>query len=150
LITAFNIRVYGIFVNARKQILLSDERIRNNNLTVTKFPGGGLEFGEGTIDCIKRECMEEIGVNVEVVKHLYTTDFFQPSAFNDAHQIISIYYLVKFLEPLNFPVNNGIPVYPEKIYETFRFMDWEYFNEDVMTLPIDKIVAKMLKETFAA
>jgi hypothetical protein len=28
-------------------------------------------------------------------------------------------------------------------------MDLEYFNEDVMTLPIDKIVAKMLKETFA-
>ena len=33
---------------------------------VTKFPGGGMEFGEGTIDCIKRECMEEFGEEVEV------------------------------------------------------------------------------------
>jgi 8-oxo-dGTP pyrophosphatase MutT (NUDIX family) len=145
LITAFNIRVYGIFVNEKKQILLSDEKIRNNNLAVTKFPGGGLEFGEGTIDCIKRECIEELGIGVEVTNHLYTTDFFQPSAFNDADQIISIYYMIKPLVPPDFPVNNGLAVFPEKISEKFRFMDWEYFNENVMTLPIDKVVAKMLK-----
>ncbi|MCH5686994.1 NUDIX domain-containing protein [Niabella sp. W65] len=57
-------------------MLVSDERIYYNNLEVTKFPGGGLELGEGTRDCIIRECKEEIGVDVEVADHIYTTDFF--------------------------------------------------------------------------
>lgn len=149
MLTSFNIRVYGILINDKKQVLVSDERIYNNLLEVTKFPGGGLELGEGTKDCIVRECKEELDIDVAVVDHLYTTDFFQQSAFNDAHQIISIYYVIKPLQPLNIAVNNTGPAYPEEVGEIFRFIDWEYFNEDVMSLPIDKIAAKILKERFA-
>lgn len=148
MLSSFNVRVYGLVINDNKQVLVSDERIYNRNLEVTKFPGGGLEFGEGPKDCIIRECKEELNIDVEVTDHLYTTDFFQQSAFNDAHQIISIYYIIKPLEPVNAPVNNAGPTYPEKIGEIFRFIDWEFFNEDVMTLPIDKIAAKILKEKF--
>ncbi|WP_409965820.1 RNA pyrophosphohydrolase [Mycovorax composti] len=148
MIKAINLRVYGVLVNDKKQILVSDERIYYNNQEITKFPGGGLELGEGTIDCIIRECKEEIGIDVEVVDHLYTTDFFQQSAFNPEHQIISVYYLIKPLETLDIPVNNGSAVYPEEVSENFRFIDWYYFNEDVMTLPIDKKVAKLLKEKY--
>lgn len=150
MLTTFNIRVYGVLINDKKQVLVSDERIYNNNLEVTKFPGGGLELGEGTIDCIKRECREEIDIEVEVLEHLYTTDFFQQSAFNDADQLISIYYIIKPVKPLDFPVNNSGPVYPEKVSEIFRFIDWEFFNENVMTLPVDKIAAKILKERFGS
>lgn len=142
---SFNIRVYGILVNDRKQVLVSDERIYFNNREVTKFPGGGLELGEGTRECIIRECKEEMNVDVAVVDHLYTTDFFQQSAFNEAHQLIAIYYIVRPLEPLSFAVNNGRPDYPATITENFRFIDWEHFSADVMTLPIDKIAADLLK-----
>lgn len=135
-------------MNDKKQVLVSDERIYYNNIEVTKFPGGGLELGEGTRECVIRECKEEIGIDVEVADHIYTTDFFQQSAFNPEHQIISVYYLVKPLEPLNIPVNNGQAIYPEEVGEIFRFIDWEHFNEKVMTLPIDKVVAKMLKEKY--
>lgn len=148
MIKAINLRVYGVLVNDKKQILVSDERIYYNNQEITKFPGGGLELGEGTIDCIIRECKEEIGIDVEVIDHLYTTDFFQQSAFNPEHQIISVYYLIKPLETLDIPVNNGSAVYPDEVSENFRFIDWYYFNEDVMTLPIDKKVAKLLKEKY--
>src|SRR5512133_2855883 len=86
----FNIRVYGILINEQKEVLVSDEFIRGNYYT--KFPGGGLEFGEGTRDCLKREFLEEMNLNVEVGEHLYTTDYFQMSAFHPDHQIISIYY----------------------------------------------------------
>ena len=55
----FTIRVYGILVNQEKQVLVSDEKIRGEYYT--KFPGGGMEFGEGTRDCLKREFMEENG-----------------------------------------------------------------------------------------
>lgn len=148
MLSLFNIRVYGILINDKKQVLVSDERIYNNNLEATKFPGGGLELGEGTKDCIIRECKEELGIDIEVVEHLYTTDFFQQSAFNEAHQLISIYYIIKPVETLLLPVNNGAPVYPDKVGEIFRFIDWAYFNENVMTLPIDKIAVKVLKEKY--
>jgi 8-oxo-dGTP diphosphatase len=74
-------------------LLVSDEFIRGGYFT--KLPGGGLEFGEGTRDCLRREFMEETGLEVEVCEHIYTTDFFQISAFNNKDQIISIYYRVK-------------------------------------------------------
>src|SRR5215203_25897 len=63
----FNIRVYGILINEKKQVLVSDEFIRGSYYT--KFPGGGLEFGEGTRDCLQREFMEEMNLKVEVGEH---------------------------------------------------------------------------------
>jgi 8-oxo-dGTP diphosphatase len=151
----FTIRVYGILINEHKQVLVSDELIRG--MYITKFPGGGLELGEGTRDCLKREFMEEMNLNVEVGEHIYTTDFYQQSAFNNAQQIISIYYFAKALEPIKAPLRNTAFDFDEQqlqVYnetgetETFRFVDWEIFSEAAVTLPIDKIVAAMLKEKY--
>jgi 8-oxo-dGTP diphosphatase len=151
----FNIRVYGILLNENKQVLVSDEFIRG--MQITKFPGGGLEFGEGTRDCLKREFMEEMNLNVEVGDHIYTTDFFQMSAFNKEHQIISIYYFAKALEPIQAPLREkefDFDVQQLKMYaevgetETFRFVDWQNFSEDSVHLPIDKIIASILKEKY--
>ena len=151
----FNIRVYGILVNEQRQVLVSDELIRGNYYT--KFCGGGLEKGEGTIDCLKREFIEEMNLPVEVTEHLYTTDFYQKSAFNPSHQIISIYYRVRPLEEIKVPLRTAPFQFDEeqlKVYEatgeteTFRFVDWEQFSEETVSLPIDKIVAKQIKETF--
>lgn len=150
----FNIRVYGILINEHKQVLVSDEYIRGNYYT--KFCGGGLEPGEGTIDCLKREFMEEMNLPVEVTAHLYTTDFYQQSAFNPAHQIISIYYIVKPLAEISIPLRNKAFDFDEaqmEVYhksgetETFRFIDWADFSEAVVSLPIDKIVAGIIKTT---
>ena len=149
----FNLRVYGILINDRKQVLVSDEYIRGNYYT--KFPGGGLEFGEGTRDCLKREFMEEMSLNVEIGDHIYTTDFFQMSAFNPEHQIISIYYFAKALEPIQAPLRSVPFDFDGKqmeIYhqtgetETFRFIDWNDFSEESVTLPIDKVVAGIIKQ----
>ena len=88
----FNIRIYGLLLDNQQRLLVSDEFIKGNFFT--KLPGGGLEIGEGTRDCLKREFKEETGLDVEIGKHIYTTDFFQISAFNNKDQIISIYYWV--------------------------------------------------------
>lgn len=149
----FNLRVYGILINKNRQVLVSDELIRGSY--ITKFPGGGLEFGEGTRDCLKREFKEEMNLEVEVGEHIYTTDFFQISAFNPAHQIISIYYAVKALEEIKAPLRSKPFDFDEaqmKVYEatketeTFRFIDWNDFSEESVTLPIDKIAAGLIKE----
>jgi 8-oxo-dGTP diphosphatase len=151
----FNIRVYGILINDQKQVLVSDEYIRGGYYT--KFPGGGLEFGEGTRDCLKREFMEEMNLSVEIGDHIYTTDYFQMSAFNPEHQIISIYYYAKALEEIKVPLRTKpfdfdeqqLAVYEQKREtETFRFIDWDDFSEECVTLPIDKIVSKWVKRNF--
>ena len=151
----FNVRVYGILLGYNNQVLVSDELIRGEY--ITKYPGGGLEFGEGTRDCLKREFKEEMDLDVAVGDHLYTTDFFQMSAFNPEHQIISIYYFVKALEPIRVPLRTKpfdfdereLKIYAErKETETFRFIDWAAFNAESVTLPIDKVVATLLKAKY--
>jgi 8-oxo-dGTP pyrophosphatase MutT (NUDIX family) len=148
----FNLRVYGLLMNEQKRILVADEYIRGGYYT--KFPGGGLEFGEGTRDCLRREFLEEMNLRVDVGNHLYTTDFFQMSAFNPEHQIISIYYHVTALEPITVPIRETpfdfdaaqLDVYNRTgETETFRFIDWDQFSADSVTLPIDKVVANLLK-----
>lgn len=151
----FNIRVYGILINENRQVLVSDEFIRGSYYT--KFPGGGLEFGEGTRDCLKREFKEEMDLEVEIGDHIYTTDFFQMSAFNPNHQIVSIYYFAKSVEPIKAPLRDTLFDFDEqqmKVYketgetETFRFVNWNDFSENSVTLPIDKIVAGVIKKNF--
>jgi 8-oxo-dGTP diphosphatase len=149
----FTIRVYGLLVNTQKQVLVSDEYIRGDYFT--KFPGGGLELGEGTRDCLKREFMEEMNLKVEVGNHIYTTDIYQRSAFNPAHQIVSIYYRAHALEPINVRLSTTPFDFDEqqlKLYETtrqiesFRFINWDDFSADAVTLPLDKIAATLFKQ----
>jgi 8-oxo-dGTP pyrophosphatase MutT (NUDIX family) len=147
----FNIRVYGILKDSNNRILVSDEYIRGNYFT--KFPGGGLEFGEGTRDCLKREFMEETGLEVTVGSHIYTTDFFQISAFNNNDQIISIYYFVHAEKHESLITKTAVFDFePHKVAdpkgesEVFRWIEWNDLHEDVVSLPIDKLVIKMLKE----
>jgi ADP-ribose pyrophosphatase YjhB (NUDIX family) len=149
----FNIRVYGILVDSNKRILVSDEFIRGNYFT--KFPGGGLELGEGTRDCLKREFKEETNLDVQIGEHIYTTDFFQISAFNNKDQIISIYYFVHADEPIDL-ITHTTPFNfaPYQIKdqngesEVFRWIDWNDLNEGSVSLPIDKVVVKLLKEKY--
>ncbi len=146
----FNIRVYGILTDHNKRVLVSDEFIRGNYYT--KLPGGGLEIGEGTRDCLKREFKEETGLDVEIGEHIYTTDFFQISAFNNKDQIVSIYYWVNAIDiyrlvtktkPFDFESNqinkNTIEA------EVFRWVEWNELTEATMSLPIDKAVIQLLK-----
>lgn len=149
---SFNIRVYGVLLDEQKRLLVSDEFIRGNY--ITKLPGGGLEFGEGTRDCLKREFMEETGIDVRVGEHLYTTDFFQISAFNKKDQIISIYYYVHAVDavkipvsdtPFNFSADQVLSADAE--HEVFRWVPWHELHPETLTLPIDQVVVRLLKNS---
>ena len=48
----FNIRVYGLLVEAGRILVTDEFRL---GIFMTKFPGGKLNFKEGTIDCLRRE-----------------------------------------------------------------------------------------------
>ena len=151
-----SVRVYGILINEERQVLVSDEYIRGEYYT--KFPGGGLDEGEGTRDCLKREFMEEMNLKISVNEHIYTTDIYQQSAFNIAHQILSIYYYVSALEPIVVPLRTKpfdydetqLALYQEtKQIESFRFIDARDFSSAILTLPLDKIAATFVQLNLA-
>ncbi len=148
----FTIRVYGILLD-RNRVLVSDEFISGKY--ITKFPGGGLELGEGTRECLIREFKEEADVEVEAGEHIYTTDFFQVSAFNSSHQIISIYYFVKPVGTISLSTKTtpfDFEPYqiadPNGQSEVLRWIDWNDFSTDKLHLPIDKKIVTILKENY--
>jgi 8-oxo-dGTP diphosphatase len=129
----FNVRVYGLWLKDG-QVLVCDEYIKGHR--VLKFPGGGLEMGEGMIDCLKREWQEELFTTTEVLDHFYTTDFYQPSAYDDS-QVISIYYLVAPHIPEGYEL-------PQSDAEKFLWLPVDEALPSKITLPIDVRVAEML------
>lgn len=144
----FNIRVYGITLNKEEQILIADEYVLDTKMT--KFPGGGLEFGEGTIDCLKREALEEFGQEIEVIEHIYTTDYFQPTLFYKDMQLISIYYLFQFTGPICFKISKQPFDFPADINGSisFRWQKIEELKEDDFTFPIDKKMVSIIKKKY--
>jgi 8-oxo-dGTP diphosphatase len=144
-INALNIRVYGLFINKKNEILLADEE--RYGMQMTKFPGGGLQFGEGTIDCLKREALEEMGQEIEIMGHFYTTDFFQTSAFNEEHQLIAIYYLCSFKEGEKFRLSDTKFDFKGKTGEiiSFRYKSLQDLKEEDLSFPADRLVLKLLK-----
>ncbi len=145
----FIIRVYGLVVNQNNEVLLSDEYELNTYMC--KFPGGGLEFGEGPIDCLIREFKEECqGQEIENIRHFYTTDFYQKAFFFDNAQLISIYYLADLKTPARFKISNKAFDFEIKNNkgQSFRWVKIKELEEDEITFPIDKFVSRKLKETF--
>ncbi len=133
----FNVRVYGVLIHDA-HILLSDEVYKGR--AFTKLPGGGLAFGEGLRDALKREFLEEAGVEVKIGAHIYTTDFFQVSAFNPLHQVVSVYYRVGFVH-----LPEGIPqLYSSEPDQLLRWKSLSLFSEEDFTFPIDKHVASLV------
>ena len=139
----FNIRVYGLLLH-HGRVLVADELIKGRR--ITKFPGGGLEFGEGTKECLIREVREEIGVEAFGVEHFYTTDHFQESAFRPGDQIISVYYTFHVAQPdaIRTATERFAFTQQEHDEESFRWVDLHAATEEEVTLPIDRVVMRML------
>ncbi|GAA4090396.1 NUDIX domain-containing protein [Mucilaginibacter panaciglaebae] len=142
----FNVRVYGLLINANQEILVSDEQ--EYGMRFTKFPGGGLEYGEGLTDGLKREFVEECNLDVEIVNHFYTTDFFVKSAFNDS-QIISVYYVVQNTTPVDLIIKTDVFDFDSDMepLQSFRWIKLSELNEGDFTFPIDQHVAKLLLQS---
>ena len=139
----FNVRVYGLLLNNRNEVLVSDEFEYNQYFS--KFPGGGLELGEGLIDALKREFVEECNAEIEVLQHFYTTDFYEKSSFNDS-QVISVYYLIKEIKPLTLKFKTQVFDFDEGSCQSFRWIKIDNLTTDDVTFKTDKTVVEMLKK----
>lgn len=139
----FNIRVYGLLLNSEGEVLVSDEN--RFGLQFTKFPGGGLEWGEGLIEAVQREFLEEVNISVDVQSLFYLTDFFQVSAFNKEDQIISVYYFVHYLNWKDIKVKSAAFDFDGE-EEVHRWVNLSDLDANDFKFPIDKRVAEMLRD----
>lgn len=127
-----------MLINDRGEILISDER--EYGMEFTKFPGGGLEFGEGLVDGLKREYIEECGLYVDVVRHIHTTDRFFKSAFNNS-QVVGVYYLVRCEAALDrrigaYPFDFDSNTEPNQV---FRWVGVNQLRESDLTFDMDRM-----------
>lgn len=139
----FNVRVYGV-LERDGHVLVSHERVADG--VYAKFPGGGLEFGEGPKDAVIREFREELGIDVTVTDHLYTTDFYLPSVFNPKDQILSIYYRVSVADKVELPFHLPPPSDDDvmRMAQIFRWHPVSTLNDSLLPLPADRVVARIL------
>ncbi|SEP45344.1 NUDIX domain-containing protein [Mucilaginibacter sp. OK283] len=141
----FNVRVYGLLLNDNDELLVSDEQ--EYGMQFTKFPGGGLELGEGLVDGLKREFMEECNLEIEIVGHFYTTDFFVKSAFNNS-QVISVYYLVRSISPVNLVTKTIAFDFDGEgeVLQSFRWINLTALSIADFAFPTDKRVVELLQD----
>ncbi len=139
----FNIRVYGLIMHPEKGLLISEERYQGHHFT--KFPGGGLEWGEGPMDAIKRELMEELELELASAEHFYTTDFFVQSAFKETDQVISIYYKVTPLNTSSLERLDGLENSDEPgRSQTFHWVKLEELSMESVRFTTDRRVVDLI------
>jgi 8-oxo-dGTP diphosphatase len=142
----FVIRVYGLILNDNQEVLVTDEYQLDQRMT--KFPGGGLEFGEGPVDCMVREMMEECnGQKIKNIEHFYTTGFYQKALFYPDHQLISIYYRAELDGEPVFSIADRPFAFEEDKNgnQSFRWVKINHLDPDIFSFPIDKLVAENLR-----
>lgn len=92
MIDKFNVRVYGLLVKDHK-ILLSREQI--DDFKMLKFPGGGLEFGEGLRQAMIRELKEELEIEPDRLEQFYIAEEYVQSKLRANEQVIAVYYRIE-------------------------------------------------------
>ncbi|WP_374443248.1 NUDIX domain-containing protein [Epilithonimonas sp.] len=136
MIDKINIRVYALCIKDKKILALHEEYAGD---FLIKLPGGGLEFGESTIECLKREFQEELNLDIEVKDHFYTQDDFLVSRFRDNEQLLTVYYLAEIL-------NEEDLLILDPCIEKTEWIPLE--GENPFPLPIDQRVFEIAKQKF--
>lgn len=136
----FNIRVYGILFNEGK-ILISHEYFMGKRFT--KFPGGGLELGEGVAECLVREFEEEMKVKITPSYLFHATESLQISSFYPEDQVIALYYIVLCEDPAAIDTSKNKEDIAEK-EEAFEWAELKDFRKEMLTFESDREAAGKL------
>ena len=142
LVPLFNVRVYALIVK-NNRLLISEEQ--HGGVFLRKFPGGGLQFGEGIVQALHRELKEELNADVESEKLLCVTEDFVVSFLNNKQQVIGVHYLVELKQDYsdNHLDNNRVEL--ENGYIHFKWVMIDELKADDFSSPVDKSAFEKLK-----
>lgn len=136
MIDRFNVRVYGACVKDNSVLVLHEEYAGKY---LTKLPGGGLEFGEGTLECLGRELEEELNLKLTSATHFYTQEEFIQSRFRENEQLLTVYYLMEV-------ENSDDLLILDPCIERVEWISLH--TENPFELPVDQVVYKKLQDQF--
>ncbi len=141
----FNIRVYGIYVKEAKLLVTDEIRF---GIKMTKLPGGGLKFGEGLANCLKREWMEELNAPIEVGDIFYVNPFLQKSAFDKADEVMALYFWVTPTEPLQVTFTRKPMDFVDgrDDQQVFRWVPLRDLRPRDFTFPVDQSLVPKLRK----
>jgi mutator protein MutT len=142
-LSKFNLRVYALLINEKQEILLSDEN--RFGKFFTKFPGGGVEHGEGIQDALFRELQEELHLEISRADFFYFNEFHQASAF-DQSNLVAFYYIVNIQKAAVHLQEEGYTIPFEQEQELQRWKAVQELQKDELTFPIDQKVLEKLKD----
>lgn len=129
----FNIRVYALCIVNNKLLTLKEPFAGN---MLVKLPGGGLEFGEGTADCLKREFKEELNLEITVGNAFYIQEDFVQSLAKDGKQLLTLYFFATIKDLHNLEI----------IDKNIQEINWIPLSaNNPFTLPVDRTVFNKLQ-----
>ncbi len=129
----FNIRVYALCIVNNKLLTLKEPFAGN---MVVKLPGGGLEFGEGTADCLKREFKEELNLELTINDAFYIQEDFVSSLAKDGRQLLTLYFFATIKDLHNLEI----------IDKNIQEINWIPLSaNNPFTLPVDRTVFNKLQ-----
>lgn len=148
----FNVRAYFFLLRASRirddgscawEVLLSDELIGGK--PCTKWPGGGVEFGEGPMDCVRREAEEELGQSISVGRLMHATGDFIRSAWRPREQVLCYYYLAALDGDARFRISTASFGFLPGEQQSFRWAQLDELPPGELTFETDRSALEALR-----
>lgn len=130
--TEFNVRVYGVCIHNNKLLILKEPFAGS---IIFKLPGGGLEFGEGPVECLQREFKEELNLTITDIEPFYIQKNYVKSAVKNNKQLVLLYFTCKILNLESLQIMDS----------TIQEVIWQDISDDcILDLPIDQEMFQFL------
>jgi 8-oxo-dGTP diphosphatase len=117
------VRICGLCIVDEKMLLVNHSSITMSNFWAP--PGGGLNFEEPASDCLKREFLEETGLEIEVADFLFACEFIR----HPLHAV-ELFFKVKPITTELIKGNDPEPGSPD-IIKDVGFKSWK----EIQALP---------------